>query len=251
MSSTILIAILTIAGTFGFMYFQRKKLATQHAHLRAAQLAPRLGLQLVEGDPEFNLAIQSVQSSVQNVGSAGGFMKQIAKTQLGGTLGEFKLKMSGQPYGMPTELVLYCKQDYQPGVIENVTTTWFDLRLSVHAKVSLPPFDLRLRKEATGLEAHRQGGAQPMPLGTFGDPLLDQRYIVEAIDATVPRRIATALGSLAPYLMYVHIVGEGNRISFVMTPTSVMASAMSFEPILHALASIAAVLEGRPLPAAA
>lgn len=248
---TIILAIVTIAGTFGFMYFQRKKLATQHAHLRAGQLAPKLGLSLVEGDPEFNLAIQSVQPSVQNVGSAGGFMKQIAKTQFGGTLGEFKLKMSGRPYGMPTELVLYCKQDYQPGVIENVTTTWFDLRLSVHAGVSLPPFELRLRKEATGLEAHRRDGAQPMPTATFGDPLLDQRYVIEAIDPALPRRIAAALGTLAPYLMYVHIVGEGNRISFVMTPTSVMASAMSFEPILHALAAIAAALEGRPLPAVA
>ncbi len=248
MSSTLVIAIVTIAGTFGFMYIQRKRLATQHAHLRAGQLAPQLGMQLVEGDPEFNLAIQSVQPSVQNIGSAGGFVKQMAKTQFGGTLGEFKLRMLGQPYGVPAELVLYCKQDYQPGMIENVTTTWFDLRLSVQTSMRLPPFDLRLRKETTGLEA-REG--EPLPLTTFGDPLLDQRYIIAASDPAVPRRIATALGALAPHLLYVHIVGDGARISFVMTPTSVMCSAMSFAPILHALVSIAAALEGRPLPAAA
>jgi len=246
--STIIVTVVIVAATFGFMIFQRKKLATQYAHLRAGQLATRLGMQLLEGNPEFNPVTQSVQPSVQNTGSAGGFLRQMAASQVGGTLGEFKLHAAGQPYGHNAELVLYCRQDLETGLVQNTTTTWHDLRLTLHARHGVVPFDLRLRKEMTGMETRRRDDVPRMPAQSFGDPMLDQRYVIETPDPALPRRIAPALAMLAPHLIYVHLIGTGTQLSFVMTPTSVMASATTFEPILHVLASLAAIFEGQPMP---
>ena len=241
---TIVIALVTISATFGFMYFQRKKLNTQYAHMRAAQVAQRLGMEVTEGNPEHNLATQSVQPSVQNVGSAGGFMRQMAAANAGGTLGELKLHLQGTPHGMRAELVVFCRQDLKIGLTANTTTTWYDLRLTVHARAALVPFELRLRDEAAGLDT-RRGDGPAMPAQAFGVPALDQRYIIESHEAALPSRILAALGALPPHLPYLRIVGTHDRVSFVMTPASVNASAFSFEPLQHVLVSIVAALEGR------
>jgi len=248
--STLFVTGIIVAATFGFMFWQRKRMANQYAHMRAGELAKRLGMQLLEGNPEFNTVTHSVLPSVQNTGSAKGFLRQMAASQVGGTLGEFKLHMAGQPYGHNAELVLYCRQDLDTGFVQNTTTTWHDLRLTLHAYQQVVPFELRLRKEMTGLETRRRDDARPMPAQSFGDPHLDARYIIETPDPALPRRIAPALNLLAPHLAYVHVVAAGTQLSFVMTPTSVMCSATTFEPILHALASLAAIFEGRPMPGA-
>jgi hypothetical protein len=244
----ILLMVLICGGTVGFMVVMRKRLNTQYAHLRAGELATRLGMTLVEGDPQHNLATMSVQPATQNVYSAKGFLKQVAVSNLGGTLGEFKLRMTGKPYGSDAELVLYCKQDFEPGVTENVTTTWSDLRLTVHTRCAIPPFELRLRKEMTGLES--RAPEQHMPPQSFGDAALDQRFRLESYDPTLPRRLATTLGPLANAI-YVHVTGSGSQLSFVMTPATVNATAPSLEQVLHVLAAMAASFEGRALQVAA
>lgn len=250
MSSNLLLAVVTIAGTFGLMLFMRRRLNTQYAHMRAGELVQRLGLTLVEGNPEHNLVTQSVQPSVQNVSSAKGFLTQMAAGQVGGTLGEFKLRAVGQPYGASTELVLYCRQDFSPGLTRNTTTTWHDLRLTVHARYDVMPFDLRLRKETQGLETRRSSDDPRMPEQRFGDAALDQRFVIATPDPTLPHRIAGALGPIAHTLAYVHVTGAGPRVSFVMTPASVSCAAMTLEQVLHVLASLAVTFEGRPVPGA-
>lgn len=249
MSSTLLVSIVAVVGTVGFMVFMRRKLNRQYSHMRAGEVAPRLGMQLTEGNPEHNLVTMSVQPSVQNTSSASGLLRQVAAGQVGGTLGEFKLRMVGQPYGANAELVLYCRQDFAPGITSNVTTTWHDCRLTVHARCQVAPFELRLRDEHPGLEARRTEHAVALPAQQFGDAALDRRYVIEASDARATRYLGGALGSFG-HAAYVHIVGSGNQISFVMTPASVNASAMTLEQTLHALVSIAAAFEGRPAPGA-
>lgn len=250
MNQILLIAVVC-GGTFGFMIFMRRRLHTQYAHMRAGELATRLGLTLREGNPEHNLVTMSVQPQVNNQGSAKGFLTQMAATQVGGTLGEFKLHATGQPYGVDAELFLYCRQDYKRGIVENVTTTWHDLRLTVHARCAIAPFDLRLRKETAHLETRRDECAQPMPPQSFGDPTLDQRYVIESFDPMMPRRIAAALAVLPPSAIYLHVTGSGNQISFVMTPATVSVAMHGIEQVMHALAQIASIAEGRPLPVAA
>jgi len=235
-----------IAGTFGFMYVMKKKLGTQLAHLRASELAARMGMQVTEGNPEFNLGCHSVLPSAQALGSAKGFLGQMAKSSFGGKLGEFKLRMAGQPYGAHSELVLYCKEELEKGYGEDTITTTHDLRLTVHARSAVAPFELALRKEMTGLEIKR--GDRRMPPQSFHDAALDQRYVIESTDPALPSRIATALAALPPHLLYVRIVGSGDQVSFVMTPGSVNAVAASLEQLLHVLASVTAVIEGRPMP---
>lgn len=247
--SSIIFIVVTIAGTFGFMIWMRRRLNTQHAHMRAGELAPRLGMRLVEGDPDFNLATMSVQPSVQNLGSAKGFMRQMVAGQVGGQLGEFQLRMTGQPYGANAELLLYCKQTFKPGYATNTTTTWSDLRLTVHARCNVAPFDLRLRDEMTGLETRRRDDDPVMPPQQFGDPALDRRYAITSHDPAVPRYLGAHLATLHQ-AVYVHVVAAGNQVSFVMTPTSVNACAGLLEQILHALVSIAATFEGKPVPGA-
>lgn len=247
---SILYLVVILGGTLGFMFFMRRRLATQYAHMRAGQVVQRLGLQLVEGPAEHNLVTRSVQPSVNNVTSAKGFLGQMVATSIGGSLGEFKLRAVGQPYGARSELVLYCRQELTPGLTENTTTTWYDLRLTVYARSGVPPFDLRLRGETRGLETRRVCDAPRLPEQRFGDPVLDQRFAIETADPALPRRIASALAPIAHTLAYVHIVGEGDHVSFVMTPQSVMAAAMTFDRVLHALVGVAAVCEGRAVPPA-
>lgn len=245
MSSLVLVVVI-LGGTFGFMHFQRKKLKTQLAHLRAGELARRMGMQLTHGNPEFNLGCQSVLPAANNLGSAKGFLKQMAKSSFGGVLGAFELRMAGQPYGARAELVLYCKQDLEKGYSSDTITTSHDLRLTVYTRSAVAPFELFLRKEMTGLEIKR--GDRRMPVQLLGDVTLDQRYQIESIDPGLPRRIAGAFAALPAHLPYVHVVGSGDQVSFAMTPGSVMAVAASLEQVLHVLASIAAVIEGRPMP---
>jgi len=109
MNQILLIAVVC-GATFGFMFVMRRRLNTQYAHMRAGELAKRLGLTLVAGNPEHNLVTMSVQPAAQNTSSAKGLLKQVAVGQVGGTLGVFELRMHGKPYGAETELVLYCKQ---------------------------------------------------------------------------------------------------------------------------------------------
>jgi hypothetical protein len=248
--STIVIAVVTIVGTFGFMIFMKKRINNQMSHLRAGEVAQRLGMQLLEGNPEHNLATMSVQPSVNNIGSAKGFLKQMVVAKVGGSLGEFRLRMAGQPYGLNTELILYCKQELETGVIEDVETTWYDLRLTVHARCAVVPFDLRLRKETAGLETRRDCDAPRMPAQRFGYAALDDRFVLETPDPGLPHRIANVIGTLSAHLMYVHLTGSANQLSFVMTPASVMATSMSLDQLLHVLVSLAAVFEGRAVPPA-
>lgn len=247
--STIVFAVIAVAGTFGFMIYMKKRLDTQFAHLRAKQLAERLGMQLVEGNPEHNLATHSILPSARNTGSAKGFLKQMAVSSIGGKLGEFRLRMAGRPYGTDAELVLYCKEELEVGYSENVTTTWSDLRLTIHVRCNVTPFELRLKQEHSGLESRDscRGDDAPMPAQRFADPALDGKFKIEAYDPRVPNAIAPVLAPLAG-LAYVHVSAVGNRVSFVMTTTSVTACAPSLEQILHVLVSIAAVFEGKPAP---
>lgn len=247
---SILYVVVIVGGTLAFMVVMRRRLNTQYAHMRVGPVVHRLGLQLVDGDPEHNLATQSVQPSVNNVTSANGFLNQIVKTSVGGSLGELKIRAVGQPYGVRSELVLYCRQELTPGLTETTTTTYYDLRLTAYARCGIPPFDLRLRSETRGLETRRVSDAPRLPEQRFGDAALDQRFAIETADPALPRRIAGALAPIAHQLAYVHLVGEGDHVSFVMTPASVMAGALSFERVLHALAGIAALCEGRAVPAA-
>jgi hypothetical protein len=247
--SSLAFPALIIIATFAFMIISKKKLNQKFAHLRFGDVAARLGLRVVEGNPAHNLATESVQPGVQNLSSARGLVTQMAAAQVGGTLGEVKMQAVGQPYGMAAELMLYCRQDLDPGLRKVVTSTWHDLRLTIHAQRALVPFDLRLRQEMNGLETRRAPDAPAFPEQRFGDPVLDQRYRIEAADPYLPGQIGAALAPLGQ-LMYVHIVVSGNQVSFVMTPVAVMSTAFSFEQILHTLAQVTAILEGRALPSA-
>lgn len=248
--STIAFPALIVIATLAFLVLSRRRLNQQYAHLQVGTVASRLGLQLIEGAPEHNLATQSVQPGVQNLGSAGGFLKQMAASQVGGTLGETKIYAVGRPHGLQAELMLYCRQHLQPGLDRLTTTTWHDLRLTVHAPHALPAFDLRLRREASGLETRRAPDDPALPEQRLPDPALAERYLLITAEPTVPARIAGALTALAA-LPYVHITGSGNQVSFVMTPVAVMSSAFFLEPILHALTQMTAALSGRPVAAPA
>jgi hypothetical protein len=170
----------------------------------------------------------------------------MAASSVGGTLGEFKMRFVGRPLGSDAEIVLYVREDLEVGYSSNTTTTWSDLRITIHAKCNVAPFAVVLREPMTGLEPKHE---RTMPPQRFGDGALDKRYVVESYDPQLPRHLAAALAPIAQCAC-AHVVGSGNQISFVMTPGSVMSSAMQIEQIIHSLASISAVFEGKPAPQA-
>lgn len=239
--SNLVPAVLIILATFGYLWLSRRRLGQQYAHLQVGAVAARLGLRLVEGSAQHNLATQSVQPSVENLGSAGGFLKQMAATQVGGTLGETKIHAVGQRQGLRAELMLYCRQHLQPGLSRLTTTTWHDLRLTVHAPRALPRFVLRLRHETPGLPTRQSPQEAELPEQWIPDPRLAERYRLMSAEPDLAARIAGALTALQP-LAYVHVTGSGDQVSFVMTPASVMSASFFFEEILQTLTLLATVL---------
>lgn len=241
MSFTSLLGIVACVGCVGFMFVFKKRLDTQYAHLKAGALASRLGMQMTKGSPEHNLCTMSVYPSANNLKSGAGWGKSMLASSFGGNIGVFELHMGNSQ----AELSLYAKEDMQLGVYRQRTTTAHDLRLTRFARIP-SPFVLYLRNPMQGMEIQRPVEAG-MPMQSFGDPRLDQMFVIEAHDPSVPQRIRPIVEQMMELSLYAHVDGSPRGISWVMTPAAVNYSSMYFEKLLPMLGQMASALEGRPV----
>jgi hypothetical protein len=187
-----------------FMFYQRRVVAArqdqQYASYRAGELANRLGLQIVEGDPSFNLFISRANA-------------EIARGPRDGRPVRVRVRLKGSRDGAPIELVYDFRWERETGVTKTTWRKWFDCRIVVEPREAFPEFEVRSRQ------------AQPAPIAAIralppvstGIPAIDQAYAV----ATKEPRLAVLLGQhLSGFDVLgaagVHLVGEGRTISFVM-----------------------------------
>jgi len=237
----IMVPVLAFAGYMMMRNMKRMKgWESSMAHYRAGELAPRVGMQLVNGDPSFNVA-------TTNVGT-------VAKKYVGSKYdAEFHLQMVGQPYGHQTEFSI----DY---VIEsNIGSTVASYFGAIHMKAAarVPRFELYRRISTMGnlgLSADAMGAVQHvyddanLPKVQFGDPMLDQRYVLQSEDPSIGPRIAQAL-QIFGTLDFVHIYSNDGGVTFRASTMMQNMTWMNFEQVLYGVACVVSAIEGRPLPA--
>jgi len=222
----------------GYMFFmrsrQKQKTAEfdqQYANYRAGELAQRLGLQLIKGDPAFNFMVTHANEAI----ARGATDKQAV---------HIDIELSGTPFGAPLSLVYLNRQERETGVAQTTYKTWFDCRMIATAKQPFPPFEVTSRRPPMGAIVKQQA----FPEMKTGNPAVDAEFQV----TTQEPGLAQLLGQVLPEFVAlssagVHLVGDGQRVSFVMSQTAapLVASALYHAEVMsHALSSLARRLGG-------
>lgn len=207
---TIVMLVAVLGFVAYYMLVMRKRQVanydSQNSSFRAGELARRLGLRLVSGDENFNLFITQTD-------------KQIMSGPTDKNPIDVDVRMEGSQDGVGLELVYYYRvtQKTDTSYLANRITvereTTFDCRMTARTKQPFPPFEVVSR--STPIGAIQQSLAMA-PMAT-GNPAVDATYLV----ATQEPQMAQLLGQLLPAYAQlaqagVHLVGDGQSISFVM-----------------------------------
>lgn len=211
----------------GFMLWQRKTMGTKHdqqyASYRASELARRLQLQLVEGDPGFNYFIRYANVDVSR-GPSDGRPVHVSS------------RMQGAPQGVPLELTYLYRVEQKSDFTQVTWTTWFDCRMIAHAKQPFPPFEVLSRSAPLGPIVQTQA----LPAMPTGNPAVDATYQV----ATQEPAMAQMLGQVLPAFHTftnsgIHLVGDGRTVSFVMKQDKapLLANALYYAEVMAGLLS--------------
>jgi hypothetical protein len=194
------IGILLTLVVFAYRRTSIANLETQYANYRAGELARRLGLRLVEGDPQFNLCAFDVPGKVRY-----GFTT--TRTI------DVRIRMQGEPHGVPLELIYSLQQESKSIYRTTTVTTHFDCRMTAYARQTFPPFEVLSRKAPVGSieQAHP---IAPLPTG---NPAVDETYLVATAEPAMARLLGQSMGGFADFASGgVHLWGDGRGVSFVM-----------------------------------
>jgi len=220
-----------------------------NAKFRLSEFAPRLGLSVVEGDPNFNLmlaatAMDSQASQAKETGMVGA-LKGVVTGEQSGTK-NLHVVLRGAPNGRATEYVYLHKEELDVGLLVNKLTTTFECRFTVQVARPFSPFEIVLRKPGMAMNSPAE---MSLPPRSLGDPLLDAKFIFSAADPKVAPTVAEALGPLAN-MPFFHVQAHHQAIHFVMTQFGSSAALASMEQVQYAFEQMAAAFEGRAAPGA-
>lgn len=211
----------------GFMLWQRKTLGAQHdqqyASYRAAELARRLQLQLVEGDPAFNYFIRYANVDVMR-GPADGRPVHVSS------------RMQGAPHGVPLELSYLYRVEQKSDLTHVTWTTWFDCRMVAQAKQPFPPFEVLSRNAPMGPIVQTQA----LPAMPTGDPSVDATYHVATQEPAMAQLLGQALPAFHTFANSgIHLVGDGKTVAFVMKQDKapLLANALYYAEVMAGLLS--------------
>ncbi len=208
----------------GYVFWQRKAAAAQHdqqyASYRAGELARRLGLTLVEGDPAFNYFIRHANVDVMR-GPADGRPVHVQS------------RMEGAPGGVPLELRYLYRVEQQSGLAQVTWTIWFDCRMVAHSKQPFPPFEVLSRNAPLGPIVQTQS----LPAMATGNAAVDATYHVATQEPAMAGLLGEVLPAFATFANSgVHLVGDGQSVAFVMKQDKapLLANALYFAEAMSA-----------------
>ncbi len=165
-------ALLLAIALVAYMLFQRRRMPAAHdaqnAGYRAGRLAERLGLTLVEGDPEFNLWI--TQSN-----------EDIGRGPSDGRPVHVQVRMQGTRAGTPFEFLYLFRIEQKTHFTTVTRRRWFDCRMIAHAGRAFPPFEVVSRTTPLGPVLP----TQPLPAQPTGNPAADAAYAVTTAEPRV------------------------------------------------------------------
>ena len=221
--------LVVIALVVGFALYQKKRMGefkAANADKNLGSVAARLGMTVVEGDPNLNLLLFQQP--------AGDF--------------ERKIRLAGQPYGRPTSFLLFDGKKTNDYVIVRKITQSFGCFLEAQTNVTFPAFEVVLRNPHQYLPPALEFADRPeLREVTTGNPQLDARFVIRSIDPRVGPALIPALSVVREH-QYVHFAGDGSRVWSSMPRMGLPYFGYAPEEVLLALESAACGLEGRPAP---
>jgi hypothetical protein len=176
----------------------------RHRELRVGELAQRMGLQIVEGDPSLNMMQAHTKHNMRMAkDKASGFLRSSKET---------KVVLEGAPYGRPTRFLFHRYTEVAERFVAQVVSGSFDCRLSLQVPVDLPPFEIigrsGLADRYMGLKVKPEWG---LPDQSFGDRELDAKLALSSPDPRIGSYLAPVVGALVGN-RYVHIQGHRDVI---------------------------------------
>jgi len=200
---TFLFTILMLGGLVAMMVWQHRRVGlaeTKYQGFRAGQMASRLGLSLVEGDPMFNLMVQQANPSVNR--------RLTDRSPL-----DVRIRMAGAPFGTPLQFAYVHRVEQDTGWTEVTRSSWFDCNLSAPVNRQFPPFEVMSRRPPLG-PITSIAGLPPMSTGAHQ---VDQAFQVTTRDPAMARYLGELLGAFLSFENAgVHLVGDGSSIAFYM-----------------------------------
>ncbi len=192
----------------------------ENAASRAGEMAKRIGLSVVEGDPNLNLMYAHSQI-------------------LAGQTKEAKVRLAGNPSGRNGEVRYYERMEAKAEFSGTTITTYFDGHVGVEVRAPFPEFEVVLRSPPSWVGTPKLKVSAPAV--PFGDATLDQRYVLRTVDARIGPVIAPALANLAAH-QYVHIFGQGNQLTFLFSVETLTCMSLA-DQIYFALDQMAQSIE--------
>jgi hypothetical protein len=195
-------------GMGAFWLIVGRKLMTgsdkRYREYRVADLAHRLGLHIVEGDPALNMMQAHTKHNMRMAkDKARGFLRSSKET---------RVVLEGAPYGRPTRFLFDRYTEVAERIVVRVVSGSFECRLSLQVPVDLPPFEIVGRTgfadRYMGIKAKPEWG---LPAQSFGDHDLDAKLVLSSPDPRLGPYLAPVAGALVGH-KYVHIQGHGGLI---------------------------------------
>ncbi len=192
----VLLAPVIAIAVVVYMLVMRGRAAKQHdtqwSQYRASELATRLGLQLVKGDPGFNFFIRQANADVAR-GPADGkpILVEVLLEE-----GDCSLRY------------LY-RVEQETDLAQVRWRTWFDCRMTVRTQQPFPPFEVTSRNAPMGPIVRTQRLPELKPG--------DATYLITTNEAGVGDVLREHLPAFSVFVNSgVHLVGDGQSVSFVM-----------------------------------
>jgi len=207
-ASVTYLLLFVVLGYFAYMKLvvQPKQVAAAnetYANMVATDVATRLGLEVVEGDPNINLMMLHyghVTAEATEVKDGTGWTATTTDVKKVG------VTLRGTPNGRSQEFTYWLESEHVRLTKQWTRTLHFALRTQVNA--SFPQFEVALRSPNALLKPklHFALGAAPT-----GIPTVDAALVVYASDPKIAQILAP---HLIPFIghTYVHIVGDGQRL---------------------------------------
>jgi hypothetical protein len=210
----------------------------RYAEYRLASLAQRMGLQIVEGDPETNVIQAHVTHNMARSHTSRGLAGLVKNEK------ETRIRLEGAPYGRPTLFRFFARTVGANVAVARLVSKELDCRLSLRVGAPLPPFEILLRHPGYGLKTRPELG---LPAQSFGDPDLDRRFVLTGADPRLGPALAPVVAGLTGH-GYVHIQGQGDVIASRATEPAMMSAILALVETQLALEHMANVFTGPVAP---
>ena len=207
-------------GMMIFLLIFRRKMTSwsdrRYSAYRVGELARRMGLRVVEGDPAANF-ITGQQHYGARTEQVGGTWRQV----FGDSAEQTRIVLRGAPYGRPTEFLYFYRTEHSERIVARDVEWSFECRLSLHLAVPLPPFEIVMRGTPAGMKAKARWG---LPRQSFGDRQLDARFTLTTNDPRLGRVLAPTIPLLSGHA-FVHVQAN-NQVLQAVIPQHVVGSAV-------------------------